>query len=486
MAFQHKLPAIPPQPFLANGTVDGQVSIAQPGLFKVGQNIVIGSSFLPSLKAAIKRIDSGIIFVGPIDNNPDSRLDISAYGAGSSFIFANEQLRPFIPKDELIPNFRLEDYEFEEEPVVARRSILVDAEGEKIGVVVVSGVRRLAVDTSVSIPSVTITQSGIQNVHVDNVVQVSGVAEQPVRVDNIVQVSGIVDFVRPVDVVVQNPSSPTISGVVQVSGVAEQPVRVDGVVQVSGVVDFVRPVDVVVDNVVQVSGVAEQPVRVDGVVQVSGVVDFVRPVDVVVDNVVQVSGVAEQPVRVDNIVQVSGVVDFVRPVDVVVDNVVQVSGVAEQPVRVDGVVHVSGVVDFVRPVDVVVDNVVQVSGVAEQPVRVDNIVQVSGIVGVIQPVQTTVSGVVAVSGVATQTVFYNRQWLDVESLERQTSIRIDYSGISPIFIGEAPPGSSTSAPVWRIRQIVYVPGPNPSQIIWADGDTNFDNIWDNRASLSYS
>jgi hypothetical protein len=430
MAFQHKLPAIPPQPFLANGTVDGQVSIAQPGLFKVGQDVVIGSSVLPSLQAEIKRIVSGIIFVGPIDNNPDSRLDISAYGAGSSFIFANEQLRPFIPKDELIPNFRLEDYEFEEEPTVARRSILVDAEGEKISVVVVSGVRRLAVDTSVSISSVTITQSGIQNVHVVDVVQVSGVSEQPVRVDGVVQVSGVVDFVRPVDVVVQNPSSPTISGVVQVSGVSEQPVRVDNVVQVSGVVDFVRPVDVVVDSVVQVSGVAEQPVRVDGVVQVSGVVDFVRPVDVVVDNVVQVSGVAEQPVRVDG--------------------------------------------------------VVQVSGVAEQPVRVDGVVQVSGVVGVIQSVQTTVSGVVAVSGVATQTVFYNRQWLDVESLERQTSIRIDYSGISPIFIGEAPPGSLTSDPVWRIRQIVYVPGPNPSQIIWADGDTNFDNIWDNRASLSYS
>jgi len=314
MAFQNKLPAVPPQPFLANGTVDGQITIAQPGLFKVGQDVVIGSSVLPSLQAEIKRIASGIIFVGPIDNNPDSRLDISAYGAGSSFIFANEQLRPFIPKDELIPNFRLEDYEFEEEPVVARRSILVDTEGEKIGVVVVSGVRRLAVDTSVSISSVTVTQSGIQNVHVVDVVQVSGVAEQPVRVDG----------------------------------------------------------------------------------------------------------------------------------------------------------------------------VVQVSGVAEQPVRVDNVVQVSGVVGIIQSVQTTVSGVVAVSGVATQTVFDNRQWLDVESLERQTSIRIDYSGISPIFIGEAPPGSLTSAPVWRIRQIVYAPGPNPVQIIWADGDTNFDNIWDNRASLSYS
>jgi len=52
------------------------------------------------------------------------------------------------------------------------------------------------------------------------------------------------------------------------------------------------------------------------------------------------------------------------------------------------------------------------------------------------------------------------------------------------YIGEADAGSSESDPVWRIKQIVET-GPDV-KITWADGDTNFDNIWDNRASLSYS
>lgn len=53
------------------------------------------------------------------------------------------------------------------------------------------------------------------------------------------------------------------------------------------------------------------------------------------------------------------------------------------------------------------------------------------------------------------------------------------------YIGEAEPGSATSAAVWRIRKLVYS-GTQLTEILWADGNTKFDNIWDNRASLSYS
>ena len=69
---------------------------------------------------------------------------------------------------------------------------------------------------------------------------------------------------------------------------------------------------------------------------------------------------------------------------------------------------------------------------------------------------------------------------DSVAYARQT----DFVGEDVIYKGEAEAGSLFSLPVWRIRKIVLV-GDDVSEI-WADGNSNFDNIWDNRASLSYS
>lgn len=64
--------------------------------------------------------------------------------------------------------------------------------------------------------------------------------------------------------------------------------------------------------------------------------------------------------------------------------------------------------------------------------------------------------------------------------------RLTYNGTGlPEYIGIASPGSLTSAAVWKIKKLVYS-GTNVVQILWADGNTTFDNIWDNYASLSYS
>ncbi len=38
--------------------------------------------------------------------------------------------------------------------------------------------------------------------------------------------------------------------------------------------------------------------------------------------------------------------------------------------------------------------------------------------------------------------------------------------------------------VWQIFKMVEAAG--VTTITWADGDTAFNNIWDNRASLTYS
>lgn len=66
--------------------------------------------------------------------------------------------------------------------------------------------------------------------------------------------------------------------------------------------------------------------------------------------------------------------------------------------------------------------------------------------------------------------------------------RIDDEG-ALLYRGEAAAGSAENLPVWRISRITIltdVGGNDDYTTEWADGDTNFDNIWDNRASLAYS
>ncbi len=60
------------------------------------------------------------------------------------------------------------------------------------------------------------------------------------------------------------------------------------------------------------------------------------------------------------------------------------------------------------------------------------------------------------------------------------------SGTSKLeYIGYAKPGTATSAASWQIKKISYS-GNNTTSILFADGNTKFDNVWDNRAALSYS
>jgi len=53
------------------------------------------------------------------------------------------------------------------------------------------------------------------------------------------------------------------------------------------------------------------------------------------------------------------------------------------------------------------------------------------------------------------------------------------------YVGEADPGSATSAAVWRIKRIDE--SGNPEVIIkWAGGNDTYNKVWDNRLSLTYS
>jgi hypothetical protein len=51
--------------------------------------------------------------------------------------------------------------------------------------------------------------------------------------------------------------------------------------------------------------------------------------------------------------------------------------------------------------------------------------------------------------------------------------------------GDALPGVATSAASWRVSRLT-MQSDGDIDIIFADGNDNFDNIWDNRLSLSYS
>jgi len=65
------------------------------------------------------------------------------------------------------------------------------------------------------------------------------------------------------------------------------------------------------------------------------------------------------------------------------------------------------------------------------------------------------------------------------------SKQTDFVGDTVIYKGEAIPGSLTSASVWRVRKLTLA-GDGDVTEIWADGNANFDNVWDDRASLTYS
>jgi hypothetical protein len=68
-----------------------------------------------------------------------------------------------------------------------------------------------------------------------------------------------------------------------------------------------------------------------------------------------------------------------------------------------------------------------------------------------------------------------------ELYQRPKALRYD-EGATYTYIGEAVAGTAEAASSWRIKRLTNA----DNTIIWADGNINFDNIWANRASLSYS
>ena len=82
----------------------------------------------------------------------------------------------------------------------------------------------------------------------------------------------------------------------------------------------------------------------------------------------------------------------------------------------------------------------------------------------------------------TGTTSGDKRGLDVANIVYKTML--DEASASITYVGKAAAGSLLSASVWQILKLEQVGTVLVST--HADGNTNFDNVWDNRASLTYS
>lgn len=67
-----------------------------------------------------------------------------------------------------------------------------------------------------------------------------------------------------------------------------------------------------------------------------------------------------------------------------------------------------------------------------------------------------------------------------------TALEFDASN-NPIFLGMAVQGSGGKGdPVWQIRRVTFDGSNNPTDIKYANGSTEFNSVWNDRATLAYS
>jgi len=70
--------------------------------------------------------------------------------------------------------------------------------------------------------------------------------------------------------------------------------------------------------------------------------------------------------------------------------------------------------------------------------------------------------------------------------ERDKAMQMAYDASDNLeYLGMAAAGASTAASVWQVIKFTWTSG-NMTAKQWADGDRNYDNVWDNYASLTYS
>lgn len=55
-----------------------------------------------------------------------------------------------------------------------------------------------------------------------------------------------------------------------------------------------------------------------------------------------------------------------------------------------------------------------------------------------------------------------------------------------IYKGEAEVGSGTTEPKWQIQKFFYDANGNLTAVLFAEGDAEYNKVWDNRESYNYN
>lgn len=63
---------------------------------------------------------------------------------------------------------------------------------------------------------------------------------------------------------------------------------------------------------------------------------------------------------------------------------------------------------------------------------------------------------------------------------------VEYSGGNPVYIGRAAAGTATSAAAWQVQKLTYDVDGNVTAIQFAGGTNDYNQVWDDRATLTYS
>jgi len=86
------------------------------------------------------------------------------------------------------------------------------------------------------------------------------------------------------------------------------------------------------------------------------------------------------------------------------------------------------------------------------------------------------------------------KWARVAEDDVKQAERLDFvvtgagpSEVTTLYIGRAEPGAVEADAVWSISRSVIASGDDNDTVqTWADGDSNFDNDWDNHLTHGYS
>lgn len=70
--------------------------------------------------------------------------------------------------------------------------------------------------------------------------------------------------------------------------------------------------------------------------------------------------------------------------------------------------------------------------------------------------------------------------------EAMYATRVDFQGDTLLYRGEALPGTADNVTGWRIRRITISDIDSDVATTWANGTDDFDKIWNNRFSYTYT